>query len=145
MKQSIYLFLFLFFLASCDSPIYNLEDGELQCGGSLTQVVDSCKIYIEPTTLKVNDNIAVTINHLENKHIPVIFSSKSLNFCDTVVTPISLTKQASIVGSHDLNFTIYHVNNSTVDAETLNDSTLSITINQAISISYFMTYIKVTE
>ena len=75
----------------------------------------------------------------------MIFSSKSLNFCDTVVTPISLTKQASIVGSHDLNFTIYHVNNSTVDSEILKDSRLSITINQAISISYFMTYIKVIE
>lgn len=102
-KLSIFLGgVIMCFLMGCKEEIVQ----EVVVGNNSSDVmtVNDVKIKVYPIYLECGDEVTIEVKHLKNLAVPVIVSSKSLEFEDSLITPSIIRKKILSKGEHDLVF-----------------------------------------
>lgn len=74
-------------------------------GGSYETTINDIKIGVKPLSLKIGEDVMISVIHNEDKNVSITLSSESLDFEEVIETPKNLMKKILIEGTHDLIFT----------------------------------------
>lgn len=89
-------------LLSCNEE--HVQEVEIVIGtGAFSETINNeVSIAVSPTYLQVGDYITISVTHKDDKKVPVILSSESLDIEETITTPSVVKKQINVAGKHDL-------------------------------------------